>query len=580
MPKGTESGSAGRDRGRLSRRLRGRPRAWLSGSETLRELQRRWQRTLVVAGVTGIVTGFGVHLFEWLTAEVFLERTLDARLGVQLVLPGIGLVVATLALRYLARRTSPSTSDEYINYFHDRHRTLPLAPAGGRMAASVATLGGGGALGFEGPSIYLGASVGAAIQRRFSHWFSREEAKVMMVAGAAAGVAAIFKAPVTGAIFAVEVPYRQDLAARAVVPALIGSASSYVMFIAFQGTTPLLNVWGSPQFSTVDLGGAAIVGLLCGLGARAFARTIRWTKEQAKRTRMRRRLPMAAAGLAGLAGASYVVYETTLSLGPGYDAITWSADPSQGLELVALLFGVRFAATALTLFGGGAGGVFIPLVVQGALLGRFVGGIFEQTQSSLFPLVGMAAFLGAGYRTPIAAVVFVVETTSEAGFVIPGVIAAALAELVMGNESVTPYQEGRRAGHLERRLRLPVTAALIPEAHPVTPETPVSEVIGEHFVAAKARSVPVVTDGRYVGMVRIEEIEEVPRARWDDATAGEVMVSALPPAELSWNLRRAIAVMEEHDVSRLAVCDHGRLVGVVTTSEILRLDDILDETDV
>lgn len=560
-------------------RLRMRPRRWLTGSQALRELQRRWQRTLIVAGVTGVVTGLGVHGFEWLTAQVLFERVQRMRLGPQIAAPALGLLVAVLALRYLARRTSPSTSDEYVNYFHDRHRTLPLWPVGGRMAASVATLGGGGALGFEGPSIYLGSSVGAAFQRRFHHWFSKEEAKVMMVAGAAAGVSAIFKAPFTGAIFAVEVPYRQDLAARAVVPALVGSATSFVTFAAFQGTEPLLNVWGNPQFSTLDLAGAALLGLLCGGGARLFAAMTRWTKEQAKRTRMRRRLPLAAGGLGGLAAASYIVYDSTLSIGPGYDAIIWSADPTQGLELVALLFAIRAVATGLTLLGGGAGGVFVPLVVQGALLGRFVGGIFEQTQSSLFPLVGMAAFLGAGYRTPIAAVAFVVETTTRAGFVIPGLIAAVLAELVMGNESVTPYQEVRRAGHLERRLRLPITASLVRDAHAVAPGTPIAEVVSEHFVAARARSVPVVTDGRYLGMVRVEEIEAVARDQWDGTTVADVMLP-LPSAELSWNLRRAIAVMEEHDVSRLAVCDHGRLVGVVTTSEILRLDDILDETDV
>lgn len=573
-------GTGGSRRKRI-RRARLRPRGrWLTEPDVIRELRRNWQRTLLLATITGVVTGLGVALFEWLAFAVLLEGLLEQRLGYQLVAPGAGLLVAVLVLRWLARRTSPSTSDEYVNYFHDRHRTLPLWPLPGRMVASVATLGGGGALGFEGPSIYLGASVGTAVQRRFRHWFSREEAKVMMVAGAAAGVAAIFKTPLTGAVFALEVPYRRDLAARAVLPALVGSATSYFTFVAFQGTTPLLNVWGNPQFSLVDLAEAALLGILCGLGARGFAAMVAWSKDQARHTRMRLRLPIAAVGLLGLAAGAYAVYDATLTLGPGYSAIVWASTASDELGLVALLFGMRVAATGLTIYGGGAGGVFVPLVVAGALLGQLVGGVFGETESSLFPLVGMAAFLGAGYRTPIAAVTFVVETTTQAGFVVPGLIAAVLAEQMMGDESVTPYQQVRRTGHLERRLRLPITAALERDVVAVGPRTSLDELLNEHFVAARARSVPVVNEGRYVGMVRIEEVEQVPRADYETTHVGEVMLTDLPAAELSWNLRRAIAVMEERGVSRLGVCDHGRLVGVVTTSEILRLDEILDETDV
>ena len=553
-------------------------RSWLTESEVLFELRRRWQRTVLLAGVTGLATGVGVAFFDYVTEDLLLHEVLDLRLALQMAAPGVGLLLATVALRYLARRASPSTSDEYVNYFHDKHRRLPLWPVPGRMVASVLTLGSGGALGFEGPSIYLGASIGSTIQSRFRDWFTREDAKVLMVAGAAAGVAAIFKAPVTGAVFALEVPYRHDVAARAVLPALVGAATSYVTFVAFQGTTPLLAVWGEPPFSTVDLAGAALLGLLCGAGARGFAAAMRWAKEAARRTRVRRRLPAAAAGLVGLAGGSYALYESALTLGPGYDTIRWAADPTHGLGLVALLFVMRAAATTLTLVGGGAGGVFVPLAVQGALLGRFVGGALEQTHTPLFPLVGMAAFLGAGYRTPIAAVVFVAESTGRAGFVIPGLIAAVMAELVMGNDSVTPYQQVRRAGHLERRLRLPVTAALTREVLTVSPRTTLSELVSEHFVAANARSVPVTSAGRYLGMVRVEEVEQVPRDERDVKTVADVLVS-LPPAELSWNLRRTVAVMEEAGTRRLAVVDHGRLVGVVTLAEILRLDEILDEVE-
>jgi chloride channel protein, CIC family len=98
-------------------------------------------------------------------------------------------------------------------------------------------------------------------------------------------------------------------------------------------------------------------------------------------------------------------------------------------------------ATSTTVAGGGVGGLFIPLVVAGALAGRVVGGAVNALDTSLFTVVGAAAFLGAGYRVPLAAVVFVAEATGRPGFVVPGLLAAVVAELVMGTQSVTAYQQ-------------------------------------------------------------------------------------------------------------------------------------------
>src|SRR5262249_57004675 len=136
---------------------------------------------------------------------------------------------------------------------------LDVGRGSGRLLASIATLGLGGAMGYEGPSVYLGAAVGSALQHRFSRFFSRDDAKALLVAGAAAGVAAIFKAPATGLVFALEVPYQEDFARRMLLPAGIAAALSYVTFVAITGTRPLFPVGGSPPFDLRDLGGA--VGL-------------------------------------------------------------------------------------------------------------------------------------------------------------------------------------------------------------------------------------------------------------------------------------------------------------------------------
>src|SRR5947209_9312691 len=418
----------------------------------------------------------------------------------------IRLILAALALRFLANGATPATSDEYIRNFHDRERRLDERPVLGRIAASIATLGLGGAMGYEGPSIYMGAAIGSAIQRRMSRFFSRDDAKLLLVAGAAAGVAAIFKAPATGAVFALEVPFQDDVARRMLLPALSAAAVSYIAFVSFNGTTPLLPVRGAPPFDLRDLGGAAVLGLMCGVGARGFALMLRSGKDVAAKVNPTARIVVAGVALAGLYAASQAVANEGLTLGPGYRTVDWALDPRHGLDLVVGVFFLRAAATTVTVAGGGAGGLFIPLVIQGVLVGRAVGGLFGLPDSSLFPVIGIAAFLGAGYRVPLAAVMFVAETTGRPGFVVPGLIAAAVAQLAMGRASVSPFQMAARAGHLERRFSLPISAALLADVMTVPPDTTVREFFALHIIGNRQKSVPVVDDShQYVGLARMEE---------------------------------------------------------------------------
>jgi CIC family chloride channel protein len=544
-------------------------------------LGRRSQQVVVLSALTGLLTGGAVALFDWLVSDALFARVLRQPRWFQACAPLIGLAVAAAALRWLAGSATPATADAYIRNYHDRHRRLNERPVLGRIVASVATLGFGGALGYEGPSIYMGAAIGSAIQRRMSRFFARDDAKLLLVAGAAAGVAAIFKAPATGAVFALEVPYQDDLARRMLLPALTGAAVSYITFVSFNGTTPLLPVRGAPPFDLRDLGGAAVLGVLCGVGARGFAFVVRQAKVMQARTNPWVRVIGAGAVLAGLYAASQALTGEGLTLGPGYRTVQWAIDPKHGLDLVVGLFFLRAAATAVTVAGGGAGGLFVPLVIQGVLVGRAVGGLFRAASSSLFPVIGIAAFLGAGYRVPLAAVMFVAESTGRPAFVVPGLIAAAVAQLFMGNSSVSPYQVASRAGHLERRFSLPISAAMQSDVLTAPPDTSVREFFALHLVGTRQKSVPVVDDNhQYLGMARMEELDGVAQEDWESTPVSAMMRTDLPSGRPGWTIRDAVEAMQIADVDRLPVVDSGgRFVGVVATSEILKLDEILGEVD-
>jgi CIC family chloride channel protein len=543
------------------------------------ELTHRTRQVLLLAGVTGAATGLFVAGFERLTADVFLAAVLEAPLALQCVAPAAGLIVAFWCLRLAGRDTTPATADEYIRSFHDRSQRFDLRPVPARILAAIATLGSGGPLGYEGPSLYGGAAIGSWVQRHRPKAFAAEDAKVLLVAGAAAGVAAIFKAPVTGLVFALEVPYQEDLARRMLLPAAISAATSYVTFAAIAGTEPILLVAGQPPFNLLDLGGAAAIGLIAGCLARAFVVVIRHAKTFAAQTRPFIRISAGGALLAATVLAAHALDDSNLALGPGYEALRWAIDPDRAVLAIVALGTLRVVGAAAVVGGGGTGGLFIPLVIQGALVGRAVGGLFDAGNTTLFPVLGMAAFLGAGYRVPLAAVVFVAEATGRPGFVVPGLIAAVVAQLVMGRASISPYQVAGRVGHLEGRLQLPLSAVVNTDARTVPPDATVEELFWQHLVGNRQQSVAVVDGATYLGVAGADALRALDPDAWSCTQVADIMRTDLPAAAPDWLLRDAVTAMERLGTDRLAVCDGETYLGVITADDLVQLDEILDLTD-
>ncbi|MEQ8841433.1 MAG: chloride channel protein [Acidimicrobiales bacterium] len=549
-------------------------------------------RLLAASVATGVIVAVIVAIFEALTQPVLFEWLLDQSLPVLMAAPIVGIGVAQLILRYVGRGTSTSTSDEYIRVFHERQPRLPVAELPGKLLAGVATIGMGGAMGLEGPSIYAGSSLGLWVHEKTGGFLHRDEARMLLTAGAAAGVAAVFKAPATGVIFAMEAPYRDDVTPQALLPSLLAAAASYATYVSLVGTEPVIPFFAEGSVfleeeggvsvlgvDLVDLLGALAIGIAAGLGGRGFAWLIRKAKTGAKTVPLPTRLATGGVALAALAWIGQEAFGEPLTLGPGTEAMGWVVG-GRGMGLIALLFGLRIAATMATAFAGGVGGMFIPLAVLGVVLGEFVGVALGETDTTLYPILGLAAFLGAGYRAPIAAVMFVAESTGGVGsFVVPALVAAAVSQVVAGPVSVADYQRAKRLGHLERRFTLPLTSILSTDVFTVPSDATVSEFVYVHVLGRRERIVPVVDGGRFKGMARLEDISGLDRDQWEHTTVGESMDTDLPTGQPSWTLRDAVAAMEMSSTDVLAVTDgDGNFVGVVTADEILKLDEILDET--
>lgn len=426
-----------------------RPRTLDIRTGEFRDLVRRSREVVLLSAVTGALTGLFVRFFEYLVAEVMLDSLLHGPWWLGLFIPAVGLIASAIILRTIGAGASPATSDEYLRAFHDPE--YPLRPRAfiGRIMAAITTLGAGGALGLEGPSLYGGSAIGAQIQRRLPAPFRGADYRTLLVAGAAAGVAAIFKAPATGAIFALEVPYRDQMARRMLLPALVASATGYLTFVALSNTNPIFSFDDENRITSFgfrDLIGAVLIGIGCAIGARLFSRLIRVAKAFTLRP-ITTRLFVSAVLLALLFLVTRIITSDdlnpaggeSLTLGSGFIVFEWIQEEHAVWLLIAVFF-LRVGATATTLAGGGVGGVFIPLVVGGALVGRVVGDVVEPLDPALYVLLGVAAFLGAGYRVPLAAVMFVAETTGQPGFIVPALFAAVAADLVMGEQSITTFQ--------------------------------------------------------------------------------------------------------------------------------------------
>ena len=537
-----------------------------------RESARRLHLVLVLSAGLGVATGVAVAGFEWLVRDHVFDSVGRQSLWIASLAPALGLVLAVICVQRFGDGDS-ATADGYIRAYHQRSGELSIRGLPAKIAACAATLGGGGALGYEGPAILIGATFGSFAERRFTSRFTSDDAKVLMVAGAAAGVAAVFKAPLTGLVFALEVPYTQDLARRALLPALVAAGSSYLSFVSLLGTKPLLAFGGPALFDVRDLLGGLAVGLLCGVLARAGA----WAIGHAKHfgLRQRYRLPLAGSALCALAIASKQLFDAPLTIGSGYGAIAWARSHQEALALLVALFVVRCTATWVTLAGGGVGGLFIPLVTQGAILGQIVQAVVHANNPGLFPTVGIAAFLGAGYRTPLAGVAFVAEATGQPGFVVPALLAAAAAQLAMGRWSFSKYQHEQRHVTLLPTTGLQVGEIMSPNPDTVDAGLPLDEAV-QLMMRANRRWVPVVDDHVYVGLLSIVDAAAIASADWPAKRCIDVARQNLDAASVFDSVAAVAHSIRSTGGGAVAVTDSGQVVGVVTLRDIENVERLLD----
>ncbi|UCD93663.1 MAG: chloride channel protein [Candidatus Zixiibacteriota bacterium] len=298
-----------------------------------------------------------------------------------------------------------------------------------KAVASAICIGSGGSAGREGPIVQIGSAIGSAIGQLFK--MSQGRVKILVGCGAAAGISAVFNAPIAGVIFSLEV-ILGDFAIKTFSPVLLSSVIASVVTRSVFGDHPAFSVPDYSLVSAWEIPLYMILGGVCGSVAVLFTATLHKTEELFDRIKMQPMLKPALGGL--ILGIIGVFYPQVFS--DGYDTIKLTLYGNMLVLLTLMLIFLKIAATSLTLGSGNSGGIFAPSLFIGAVTGGTFGYVIHYLLPEItategaYALVGMAALVAGTTHAPITAILIIFEMTSDYRIILPLMVAVVFSTLV------------------------------------------------------------------------------------------------------------------------------------------------------
>jgi chloride channel protein, CIC family len=538
------------------------------------------KKWLIVAPIIGLITGPVIAGIAYVILSVVWKYLLPAYLAHHwLIVPSttLGFLLTGLIMQFLTPDPNEHSTEEVINSYHEHGGDIDVKSFWWKLLAAVTTVGSGGSAALEGPSIYSGAAIGSWLWTRLRRFgLEPRDRRIMLIAGAAAGMGAVFRAPLTGLMFAIEMPYKDDLAHEAVMPSLISSVVAYAVMVAFIGAQPLFNFVGSTSFSAADLLWSALLGVGIGLLALVYDITFRRVRSFAIASRLPHAMKLAIGGFGtGLCGLIFVmIYPGKLiPIGPNYEAVNYVLNTPYPPAMLVNFAGLKMIATIFSLGTGGVSAMFVPLLLTGGALGSaFAQSVVHAHTVDLFVAVGMAAFIAAGYKTTLTAVVFVAETTGGHSFIIPSLISAALAYAVSGSASVSADQRMHESARIAGLADIRVSEVMQREVIKVPANMTLARFMREVVAHCRHSVFPVCEGDEPVGIVSLSQLGGIPAENWDTETVGRYAVRDASRVDADCDLMEALRMLTgQHAHQMLIVTSRdGALQGIVTKTDILR----------
>ncbi len=543
-------------------------------------------RWVLLASAIGVVAGLGAALLTWGVegaASLFIGRIVGFHPPphgsevpttvwyppsrpwyLLIVMPGIGLIVGWLVQTFAPEAEGHGT-DAVIKAFHQnrgevRPRVVPI-----KLLASMLTIGSGGSAGQEGPVAQVGAGFGSYLADVLK--LRVRDRRTLLIAGVGAGIGGMFRAPLGGALFAVEALYsKNDYESEALIPALMASIVSYVTVASLTGWSSIFSTTVDPFSRPQELMAYFILGVVLAIVG------IVWVKVfYGMRDGFFARLNIPAPFKPAVGGLLIACLALNLPqvLGGGYGWLQMAMGPGLPIAILLALIPAKILATSFTISSGGSGGVFAPSLVIGGLTGAVFAEILSRFVPSMAPsataciLVGMGGFFAGVAKAPIASLIMVAEMSGSYSLLVPMMLVSAITFVLTRGVNIYEAQVPGRvdsAAHLgdfqiDILERLSVRD-VIPEQQSVTtlsPGTPFREVMDIVFSGSQDHYPVVDGEGVIHGLLSVSDVRRVMATPevWDLLVAGDIEVDAphvgfvTPSEDLHTVIRRFTALRLE-----------------------------------
>lgn len=554
---------------------------------------------ILLALVVGLLCGLAAQLLKWLIHSIsrILTEHIDITSGnfAFLIYPLIGILLVSLFVRYVVKDNISHGVTRVLYAISRRKSRLKKKNMWASLIASSVTIGFGGSVGAEGPIVFTGAAIGSNIGQAF-----RLSPRILMLlvgCGAAAGIAGIFRAPIAGMLFTLEV-LMIDLTGATVMPLLISSITAATVAYILEGYNAEFFFSQSEAFVTSKIPYTIVLGIICGLFSLYFTRTMMMM--EGIFARIRRRPTKIALGGAILA---LLIFLFPPFYGEGYDSVNLLLDGNAGDILGGTIFYVdrhqtwfvglfllllillKGFATSATNGAGGVGGTFAPSLFVGAVCGFLFAYVINHIDlapdlsTKNFALMGMAGVMSGVMHAPLMAIFLTAEMTGGYDLFLPLLIVSTLSYMTI--RIFDPYsiytmrlaKKGDLLTHEKDKavLTLLKTDSVIEkDFKEVHPEMTLKQVCD--LISTCNRNLFPVTDadGNLKGIVLLDDIRNIMFRPdlYKKMTVSRFM--AMPPAriEISDPMEKVMELFDKTGAWNLPVVENGKYMGFVSKSKI------------
>jgi len=503
------------------------------------------------------------------------------------VVTTVGGLIAGIIVFSLAPEAEGHGTDAAIAAFHQGkpiRARIPLV----KLVASAITIGSGGSGGREGPSAQISAGFGSLLGSLLH--LDVQDRRIAIATGIGAGIGAIFRAPLGGAVLAAEILYIHDLEVEAIIPALIASIIGYSVFGAWSSWDPIFNTHGSLAFtSPPQLLYYVVLGLLCGLIGWLYTSGFYGIAHRFHSLHLPNWLKPGIGGL--LVGLIGLVLPQALGMGYGWVQVSMGSGLlALPLWIILLLPFAKILTTGLSIGSGGSGGIFGPGMVIGAMVGAVVWRISYHVLPGVpdtpapFVIVGMMALFGGVAHAPLAVMLMVAEMTGNLSMLAPAMIAVGISSIVVGNTTIYTSQVGSRADSPAHRLQLsfPLLSTLAvgqamtqPPLH-FSPQQVVAEAEQRLAELTVGGASVLDTRGNLLGILTLADIKKVPLEERGSRRVEEAMNRDALVAQPDDTLDIVLDQLTSHRIGWMPVVESEsatggqHLVGRISAQEIVR----------